>query len=160
MKPFKMSKELKDAVATNQLYKEVGIDASRCKTKEDIEAAMKLYKTSRKQRQQHVQSLIDKELTGRYFMWEEKSPKSHPINLWHFQEAKINEWGQLNVTGMHINVLNLNDPKFFYVIMQRAGNMGIPVENLHMLKMQELTKGEYKAKLAMINKKSIEYLAK
>lgn len=156
MKKYKMSKELKAALANAKVYKDAVCNFDGWKESKDVENALKLYKKSKDQRLKAVQELIDKELTGRYFMWEETSPKSKPINLWHFEELKYNEWGQLSVSGMHVNMMNLNDPKFFYLNIQRSGCMGIPMQNLHMLKMQELTKAEFKRMLTQFTKKAAE----
>ena len=156
MKPYKMSKELKAALANAKVYKDAVCNFDGWKESKDVENALKLYKKSKDKRLKAVQELIDKELTGRYFLWVENGPKSKPINLWHFEELKYNEWGQLSVSGMHIHVMNLNDPKFFYLNIQRAGCMGIPMQNLHMLKMQELTKAEFKLGLARYIKKAAE----
>ena len=156
MKPYKMSKELKAALANAKVYKDAVCNFDGWKESKDVENALKLYKKSKDRRLKAVQELIDRELTGRYFLWVEKGPKSKPINLWHFEELKFNEWGQLSVSGMHVNVMNLDDPKFFYLNIQRAGCMGIPMQNLHMLKMQELTKAEFKRMLAQFTKKAVE----
>ena len=156
MKKYKMSKELKAALANVKVYKDAVCNFDGWKESKDVENALKLHKKSKDQRLKTVQELIDRELTGRYFMWVEKSPKSKPINLWHFEELKYNEWGQLSVSGMHVDMMNLNDPKFFYLNIQRAGCMGIPMQNLHMLKMQELTKAEFKRMLAQFTKKAAE----
>lgn len=156
MKPYKMSKELKAALTNVKVYNDAVCNFDGWKESKDVENALKLYKKSKDQRLKAVQELIDRDLTGRYFMWEEKGPKSKPINLWHFEELTFNEWGQLSVSGMHVDMMNLNDPKFFYLNIQRAGCMGIPMQNLHMLKMQELTKVEFKRMLAQFTKKAVE----
>ena len=153
MKKYKMSKELSAAIKDLSVYK-----IHPGNVVKDCTAFLKQCDAEQKKLLAKVQKLLKQELVGKYFMTVDKSAKSRPTQIWHFKDAAIKWSNSADLSGSCIHVMNANDHRFFYLNIMSQTTMGILLDSLNKLNLQEMTKAEYTAKLKELQKKAVEFL--
>lgn len=155
MKKYKMSKELSAAIKDLSVYKIHPGNVVR-----DCTAFLKQCDAEQKKLMAKATKLLKQEFVGKYFMTVDKSAKSKPTYIWHFEDADIKWSNSANLTGSCIHVMNTTDRRFFYLNIQAQTSLSILLDSLNKLNFQEITKAEHTAKLKELQKKANEYLVK
>ena len=153
MKKYKMSKELSVAIKDLSVYK-----IHPGNIVKDCTAFLKQCEAEQNKLAAQVMECVNKELLGKYFITVDKSAKSKPINLWHFEKINLKWHNSLEIIGSHVEVLNQDDRNFFYLLARTESNMCVLFDSINKLNLQEITKAEYTAKLKEFQKRAYEYL--